>query len=154
VVSWEVCARKAASSVRSWARSPLLANSGKAAAASNKAHQLKKPLPEQAELLMFGKKSAKSCSENHEAKLGLLQGPCACADADVVDGDDVVTAALVEEGGAVDVVAIALAVVEAGAAVVGSAVVVVATLAVVAEVPEHSQYGVLHGHQVCPSAHG
>jgi hypothetical protein len=90
---------------------------------------------------MFGKKSAKSFSENHEAKLGLLQDPC--AEPDVVDGDVVVTAALVEEGDAVDVVTAALAVVEAGMTVVGSTVVkgaaVVATPAVVVAVPKHSQ---------------
>jgi hypothetical protein len=90
---------------------------------------------------MFGKKSAKSFSENHDAKLESLQDPG--VEADVVDGVVVLTAALVEKDDAVDVVTAALAVVEAGAAVVGISVVtgaaVVAMPAVVAEVLEHSQ---------------
>jgi putative Ca2+/H+ antiporter (TMEM165/GDT1 family) len=102
---------------------------------------LKKPLPEHAELLMFGKKSAKSFSENHEAKLESPQDPG--VEAAVVDGDVVVTTVLVETGDADDVVTAALAVVEGGAVVdwitVVTGAAVVAMLAVVSEVPEHSQ---------------
>jgi putative Ca2+/H+ antiporter (TMEM165/GDT1 family) len=90
---------------------------------------------------MFGKKSAKSFSENHEAKLESPQDPG--VEAAVVNGDVVVTTALVEKGDTVDVVTAALAVVEVGAAVVWTTVVtgaaVVAMLAVVTEVLEHSQ---------------
>jgi hypothetical protein len=91
---------------------------------------------------MFGKKSAKSFSENHEAKLESPQDPG--VEAAVVDGDVVVTTVLVETGDADDVVTAALAVVEGGAAVdwitvVVTGAAVVAMLAVVGEVPEHSQ---------------
>jgi hypothetical protein len=139
VVSWEVCAKKAASSVRSWSTSPLLANAGKAAAASSNAHQLKKSLPVQAGLLMFGKKSAKSCSENQAAMLepANAQDPVdepdvdedAVASVDVVAAADVVTAT--------DVVTAVL--VETGAVVVVSGTAVGAAVAVVAGAPEQSQ---------------
>jgi phage baseplate assembly protein gpV len=84
---------------------------------------------------MFGKKAAKSCSVNHEAKFELAKAQDPGVAGEVDEG--VVTTTLVVEADAIVVEADAL-VVEADALVVTGTAVVTA-VAVVAGAPEQSQ---------------